>query len=108
MKLTDKEMEIMVVLWGNERPMTAAEVVEASNNRTWKENSIYIFMNSLIKKGAVISTRHKPTMTNNARAYKPAITSEEYTISYIKNMKQTGVQINIPALVERLMNTEEG
>jgi len=108
MKLTEKEMEIMAVLWSKKSSMTAAEIIEASNNRTWKENSIYIILNSLIKKGAVILTRDKPTMTNYAKTYTPIITSEEYTIAYIRNMKKTGIEIDIPALIERLMNAEEG
>ena len=42
MKLTKKELEIMAVLWNRKFPMTATEIIEASINRTWKENSIYI------------------------------------------------------------------
>ena len=110
MKLTDKEMEVMVVLWDNERPMTASELIEVSTNRTWRDNSIYTILNTLIKKGAAVLTNYKPTMTNNARAYAPIITSEEYAVSNIKGMMKTGVRIDISALVERLMdvNAEEG
>lgn len=60
--------------------MTATEIIEASNNRTWKENSMYILMNTLIKKGAVLPDKHKPTPTKNARAYKSTLTLEEYTV----------------------------
>ena len=49
MKLTDKEMEVMVVLWDNGSPMTAAEVIEVSDKRTWRDNSIYTILNTLIK-----------------------------------------------------------
>jgi predicted transcriptional regulator len=44
MRLTDKEMEIMAVLWESETAMTATEIIEVSNNRTWKESSIYIII----------------------------------------------------------------
>lgn len=108
MKLTDKELEIMAVLWGSGSPMTATEIIEASNNRTWKENSIYILMNTLIKKGAVLQGKHKPTITKNARAYEPALTSEEYTVMCIKNVQSTGVRVDIHRLIEHLMEAEEG
>jgi len=113
MKLTDKEKEVMVVLWDSEHPMTANELIEISNNRTWKENSIYAILNTLIKKGAAILTYHKPTMTNTARAYAPAITSEEYMVKYLRSLKDTGIRIDIPSLIEQLTNeqlseTEEG
>jgi len=106
MRLTTKELEIMAVLWGSKIPMTATEIVDASNNRTWKENSIYIIMNTLIKKGAVILSRHKPTGTNSARAYKTALTSEEYTARYIGSVKEGGVHINIDELIKCLKSKE--
>lgn len=103
MKLTGKEMEIMAVLWASESPMTATEIIEASNDRTWKENSIYIIMNTLIKKGAVDIAHYKPTGTNNAKTYKPIITSEECIVSHIDGIMGAGVRVDLPSLVERLM-----
>jgi len=88
--------------------MTATEVIGASDNRTWKENSIYIIMNTLIRKGAVVLAHHKPTVTNSARAYKPALTSEQYMVRYVKSTKEAGVPINIQTLIEGLMEVEEG
>lgn len=107
MKLTDKELEIMAVLWRIQKPMTASELIEISSNRTWKENSIYIIMNTLIKKGAVALTYYKPTGTNTARAYEPKITSDEYTFICIENISQMGIDINLNALIERL-NEKKG
>jgi len=104
MKLTDKEIEIMTVLWGSKTPMTAVEIIEASNDSTWKEGSIYGIMKSLIKKGAAVLAMYKPTSSKNAMAYSAAITSEEYTISYIK---QTGMQIDVETLIDRLLEAEE-
>ena len=108
MRLTDKELEIMAVLWRSESPLTATEIIDTSDNRTWKENSIYIIMNTLIKKGAVVLAHHKPTSTKNARAYVPALTTEEYTTLSIKSMKQTGISIDLHTLIDCLMKSEEG
>ena len=108
MKLTDKELQIMAVLWGTGKPLTANEIIEASDNRTWKENSIYIIMNTLVKKGAVRLVNHKPTMTNNARAYETALTSEEYALSCIENVRQSGIHVDTKTLVRRLIEAEEG
>jgi len=107
MKLTGKEMEIMAVLWASEDPMTATEIIEASNNRTWKENSIYIIMNTLIKKGAVDFAHFKPTGTNNARTYTPIITSEECIVHHIDSVMGAGVRVDIPSLVKRLMKKDK-
>lgn len=108
MTLTDKEMQVMLVLWDNKHPMTASEIIEVSNNRTWKESSIYSILNTLIKKEAVVLTYYKPTMTNNARAYASAITSEECMVKHISAAMETGMYISIPVLVEQLIGMEKG
>jgi len=107
MKLTDKEMEIMALLWNSTISMTAAEIVDASHSRTWKENSIYVIMNTLIKKGVVEMALHKPTSTNNARAYKPMITPEEYAASYIARVRRVGIPINNEVLVKHFSEKKE-
>lgn len=107
MKLTKKELEIMCVLWEKKIPLTAAEIIEASSDRTWQEGSVYAIMNTLIKKGAVILAMHKPTGGNHARAYEPIITSEDYMVKYIGSARDTGIRISIPTLIERLLKIEE-
>ena len=104
MKLTDKEIEIMTVLWGSKTPLTAAEIIDAAGNCTWKEGSIYVIMKSLIKKGAAYLAARKPTASKNAMAYAAAISSEEYTVAYIK---KTGIEIDVNALIEQLLELEE-
>jgi predicted transcriptional regulator len=102
MRLTDKELEIMAVLWDSKTPMTASEIVEASDNRTWKESSIYIIMKTLIKKGVAVLTHHKSTNTNSARAYKPALSSAECTALYISSVAESGIHIDIDELIKCL------
>jgi BlaI family penicillinase repressor len=101
-KLTKKELEIMALLWRNKSPMTATEIIESSNDRTWRESSIYVIMNTLVKKGAIILKCHKPTGSNTARAYAPMISSEEFAVGYIGSVLDSGIDIDINILVERL------
>lgn len=109
MRLTGKEMQIMAVLWRSEHPMTSTEIVEVSKgDRTWKENSIYTLMNTLVKKGAAVQAKHKPTSTNLARTYKPALTPAEYAVLYITGIRKSGVDVNLKEFVDRLMENEEG
>jgi len=60
MKLTDKELEIMAVLWKSSSSMTANEIIETSNNRKWKDSAIakYVVKNfsSVRKTGIHIDT----------------------------------------------------
>jgi len=108
MRLTDKQLEIMKLLWKQKIPMSAVEIVEASSNRTWNENSIYVFMKTLIKKGAVISAHHKPTNTKNAKSYKAAITANEYAISSLRELRDTlGVCLEKDVLIEGISRMED-
>ena len=77
MKLTDKEMEVMYVLWGSETPLSVTEIIAASEDRTWKENSIFVMMNSLLVKGAVNVPHLKPTVTKAVRTYQPTLSMED-------------------------------
>jgi len=90
MKLTAKEIEVMALLWDSEAAMTATEIIKASKSQTWKECSIYIIMNSLMKKGAIVHSGLKSTVTNNARAFIAAISPEDYVLSNIKIITQSG------------------
>ena len=108
MKLTDKELEIMALLWRRGAPMTATEIIEASENRTWKDNSIFVIMNTLIKKKAVTYAKPKPTSTNSARSYAPAISLEDYMISKLHSIRQRGLRIDKDALIKGIREMEEG
>ncbi|MCL1862565.1 MAG: BlaI/MecI/CopY family transcriptional regulator [Defluviitaleaceae bacterium] len=105
MKLTEKELEIMSVMWESKDSLTANEIVESSSKRTWKEGSIYIFLAMLEKKGAIVPDKFKPTVTKNAKTYKPTLTYEQYAVSYIR---KSGITLDVHALIEHLLATEKG
>ena len=86
MILTAIELQVMILLWIIKVPLTSAEIIAASYNRTWKDSSIHIIMRSLLRKGAVVLSSPKPTGTNNARSYIPAFSFEEYALSIIYEM----------------------
>ena len=89
MRLSKKELEVMHVLWESKVPMTATDIVEASahvEGRTWKLKSIYIILNALIEKEAIILSTMKPTQTNSAKAFAPTITKEEYVVMYARTL----------------------
>lgn len=52
MYLTKNELEIMDVLWENERPLSRGELMDLSNDKSWKNSSVHILLNSMLKKGS--------------------------------------------------------
>ena len=110
MKLTDKELEVMYVLWGSEVPMTVAQIIGASETRTWKKDSIFVMMNTLITKGAIVLTHYAATATNTARAYTPTLTIEEYAAVIVDRMTKIGkpgVCFDLDAFIERIKKMKE-
>jgi predicted transcriptional regulator len=107
MKLTNKELEVMTVLWSSGAPLTTAEIIEISPNRTWQEGSIFAIMNTLIKKGAAVLDTYKPTPGKHARAYKPILTPEDYAMEAIQNLRDSGMKIDVHALAERLKKAQK-
>ena len=100
MHLTSKELEIMALLWDSDVPMTATEIVNASENRSWKQSSIFIILKTLLAKKAVVFSHNKHTVTNVARAYKPGFTAEEYAVSLVCDTEILGKCINMDVLIE--------
>lgn len=49
--LTSKEFEIMKIFWKLDKPLTASEVENFSEVKTWSLNSLYPLLNNLLKKG---------------------------------------------------------
>ena len=108
MILTEKELEIMSLLWCSNDPMTAAEIVKASENRTWKEKSIFVLMNSLLRKKAIVLSNLKPTCTNTARAYRAALTAEEYAVSLVCGTGKSRIPISVDAFITQFKQTVGG
>ena len=78
MELTKSEMEIMDVLWCDGRALSRADFLERSAEKTWKDSSVHILLNGLLKKGAIREAgfvRHNKTY---GRTFLPTMTREEY------------------------------
>lgn len=78
MELTKSEMEIMDVLWCDGGALSRADFLERSAQKSWKDSSVHILLNGLLKKGAIQEAgfvRHNKTY---GRTFLPTMTREEY------------------------------
>ncbi len=78
MELTKSEMEIMDVLWCDGGALSRADFLERSEEKSWKDSSVHILLNGLLKKGAIREAgfvRHNKTY---GRTFLPTMTREEY------------------------------
>lgn len=91
-----KEREVMEIFWRENRELTVSELEKLSPNATLKLNSLYLYINSLLKKGAIKVSGVVPAVRTNARTYSAMFTEADYV-----SMQITG-QISSRANPENL------
>ncbi len=78
MELTRSEMEIMDVMWESSVPMSRADLLARSEGKTWKDSSVHILLNGLLKKGAIQEAGLVKRIKTYGRVFVPTMTREEY------------------------------
>ena len=78
MELTKSEMEIMDVLWGADKPLSRADLLSHSEEKTWKDSSVHILLNGLLQKGAIQEAGLVKRSKTYGRVFAPTLTREEY------------------------------
>ena len=104
MELTKSEMEIMDVLWGSEKPLSRADLLAQSAEKTWKDSSVHILLNGLLQKGAIREAGFVRRSKTYGRTFVPALTREEY---YAANVFCHRYQPDMAGLVTALVNRPE-
>ena len=73
-RLADAELDVMRVLWRNEKPMKASEITKAlAGERSWKTPTTHVILGRLCDSGYLIADKSAYCHTFSA-----AITEEEY------------------------------
>lgn len=81
---TKSELEIMTLLWGENRPLTRNEIIELTPNKSWKPTTIHVLLNSLLAKKAIeVSGISKSGVHHYSRTFVATMTQEEYAASYM-------------------------
>lgn len=75
-KLSDRQLEIMNILWAEARPMIASDIV--SRKEDLQVNTVQAALRSLIKKKYIEVAEIVYSGNVLSRSYKPIISKEEY------------------------------
>ena len=78
MELTKSEMEIMDVLWEDGGALSRSDFLERSAEKSWKDSSVHILLNGLLKKGAIREAGFVKRSKTYGRTFLPTMTREEY------------------------------
>ena len=80
MYLTRNEIEIMDVLWRENRALSRGEILSLSTDKTWMDSSVHILLNSMLKKGAIREAGFVKCGKTCGRVYEAAFSCEEYHV----------------------------
>lgn len=109
MKLTSNELEMMEVLWKEGRPLSRTEIIKLSpENKSWKDSSIHILLNSLLKKEAIREAGFIKTGKSYGRTFEPTESGEEYFAKLAaETVRKTSIPMFFSALFQDESMTEE-
>lgn len=100
--LSKNEREVMGIFWANDEALSPADLVDRAKNSSWKANSIYQLVNSLLEKGAIVYDHSEKGKRNRISFYKATVSLESYTAQeFVKNQKH---RQRIPTLISALVN----
>ena len=88
MVLTRSELEIMDVLWDSQGPLSRGELLEQSTDKNWKDSSVHILLNGLLRKGAIREVGFVKRSKTYGRTFAPAMSRESYFATTIFSHKK--------------------
>ena len=108
MELTKSEMEIMDVLWASDKPLSRSDLLERSEEKTWKDSSVHILLNGLLQKQAIREAGMVKRSKTYGRTFEATLTREEYFAATIFSHRHKPQIVGLfAALLQREDITEE-
>ena len=109
MELTKSEMQIMDVLWESKEPLSRADLLERSQEKTWKDSSVHILLNGMLQKGVIREAGFVKRSKTYGRTFEPTLTREEYfaTTAFSHRYKPDIVGLVAALLSRKDITTEE-
>lgn len=104
MVLTKCELEIMDVLWAAAKPLSRADFLSCSGEKSWKDSSIHILLNGLLQKGAIQEAGFIKRSKTYGRTFLPTLTREQYFANTIFSYAN---KPDIVGLIDALLRRED-
>ncbi len=104
MELTKSEMQIMDVLWASDVPLSRSDLLERSEEKSWKDSSVHILLNGLLQKDAIREAGMVKRSKTYGRTFTPTMTREEYFAATIFSHRH---KPEIVGLFEALLRRED-
>ena len=103
MELTKSEMQIMDVLWAAGEPLSRADLLNCSEEKSWKDSSVHILLNGMLQKGVIREAGFVKRSKTYGRTFEPTLTREEY---FVQTMFSHRYKPDTVALIRALLSRE--
>ena len=108
MELTKSEMEIMDVLWASETPLSRSDLLACSDGKTWKDSSVHILLNGLLKKELIHEAGLVKRRKTYGRLFAPSLTREEYFVANVFSYRVKPQPVKLfESLLDRIELTDQ-
>lgn len=104
MKLTKSEIEVMDVFWNAQKPLCRSDLLELSGDKNWKDSSVYILLNDMLKKGVIREAGYIKRSKTYGRTFEPTLSREQYHVASVFAHR---TKPDIVALVEALLERHD-
>ena len=95
MELTKSESNILEILLDADKPLSKSEILNhALENKPWKDGSIHILLNSLLKKGAIYEAGFIRTGKGFGRTFAPTEKGRFYFSNLLMNITKNAEPYN--------------
>lgn len=106
-RLTNSEKQIMEVLWKSDVPLSSHDIILSSSDKTWKNSSVHLFLNSLLDKELIEVAGFEKRTKNYARVFKPTLSYVDYILTVlIKNSDKEKRAELLSKLIKQEKDTE--
>ncbi len=108
MVLTKSEMEIMDVFWDSGKALSRADLLGCNEGKNWKDSSVHILLNGLLKKGAIAESGFVKRSKTYGRTFLPTVSREVYFANSVFSHRCKPEMLGLmTALLERPEATED-
>ena len=99
--ITPSQLEILQVMWRANTPLSRSDILDMSEGKTWKENSIHILLNSMLENELIACDGYARSGKVFGRLYAPKLSMMDYYTEVFK-----GAPINPVEMLEVLLADE--
>ena len=94
----------MDVMWASDVPLSRSDLLERSEQKSWKDSSVHILLNGLLQKTAIREAGFVKRSKTYGRTFVPTLSREEYFATTIFSHRE---KPDIVGLIASLLKRED-